>query len=205
MAITDALPAWVALAALALLAAMVYWTFQRQAVWQAGEARVSQAEARVATAEAALDAMARRQSATATAVAYAASPEAAVGRSLAVVLAAGQEPTEQRLRALSDAFAPAALSVMRPEVEHLVSGGLHLGGQSTYELMVLETAYASADQAQVRARERWTYDERRADNERARCLIESSEQIYTLNRAGSDWRVVDIDVIASSRADCGGP
>src|SRR5262245_11330988 len=155
MAMTDVLPAWVALAALVLLAGMVYWTFERQAVYQAGEVRVSQAEARVATAEAALDAMTRRQTATATAVAYATGPEAAVDRSLGIVLAAGQEPTDQRLRALNDVFAPPALTVMRPEVEHLLSGGLHLGGQSNYEVTVLATAYPSTDQAQVRARERW--------------------------------------------------
>jgi hypothetical protein len=36
---------------------------------------------------------------------------------------------------------------MRPEVEHLLSGGLHLGGESSYDVSVLATAYLSPDQA----------------------------------------------------------
>ena len=91
MAMTDVLPAGVALVALALLAAMVFWTSQRQAVWQAGEVRVSEAEARVATLETALSSLTQMQRATATALAYAGSPAAAVDRSLGLVLGAGLE------------------------------------------------------------------------------------------------------------------
>jgi hypothetical protein len=205
MTMTDVLPAGVALVALALLAAMVFWTSQRQAVWQAGEVRVSEAEARVATLETALSSLTQMQRATATALAYTGSPAAAVDRSLGLVLAAQREPTDQRLRTLNDTFAPAALVVVRPEVEHLLSGGLHLGDQSTYVLDVVATAYPSPDQAQVRTRERWTYDERTQNNERARCLVETSDQTYTLQRAGPEWRVVDIEVTAASRTDCQGP
>jgi hypothetical protein len=205
MTMTDVLPAGVALVALALLAAMVFWTSQRQAVWQAGEVRVSEAEARVATLETALSSLTQMQRATATALAYAGSPTAAVERSLGLVLAAEREPTDQRLRTLNDTFAPAALVVVRPEVEHLLSGGLHLGDQSTYVLDVVATAYPSPDQAQVRTRERWTYDERTQNNVRARCLVETSDQTYTLQRAGPEWRVVDIEVTAASRTDCQGP
>jgi len=205
MAMTDVLPAGVALVALALLAAMVFWTSQRQAVWQAGEVRVSEAEARVATLETALSSLAQMQRATATALAYTGSPAAAVDRSLGLVLAAEREPTDKRLRTLNETFAPPALVVVRPEVEHLLSGGLHLGEQSAYVLDVVTTAYPSPDQAQVRTRERWTYDERTQDNERARCLVETSDQTYTLQRAGPEWRVVDIEVTAASRTDCQGP
>jgi hypothetical protein len=205
MAMTDVLPAGVALVALVLLAAIVLWTSQRQAVWQAGEVRVSEAEARVATLEAALSSLTQMQHATATALAYAGSPAAAVDRSLGLVLAAEREPTEQRLRTLSETFAPPALVVVRPEVEHLLSGGLHLGDQSAYVLDVVATANPSPDQAQVRTRERWTYDERTQDNKRARCLVETSDQTYTLQRAGPEWRVVNIEVTAASRTDCQGP
>jgi hypothetical protein len=54
----------------------------------------------------------------------------------------------------------------------------------------------------MRTHERWTYDERNAADQRARCLVESSEQTYTLQRAGAEWQVADIELGTSSRADC---
>ncbi len=205
MAITGVLPVWIALLALGLLVAVVIWANQREAALQASEARASQAEARAATAEAGVKAQAQMQAATATALAYANSPEATVDRRLGLVLATERDPTDQRLRTLKDAFGPAALAVMRPEIDHLLSGGLHLGGESSYEVTVLATAYSSPDQAQVRTRERWTYDERSADERRTRCLVESSDQTYTLQRAGSEWQVADIHLASSSRTDCSSP
>jgi hypothetical protein len=205
MAVTDVLPAWIALTALALLVAVVIWANQREVASQASEARASQAEARAATAEAVVTAQIETRAATATALAYAGSPEAAVDRSLSLVLAAEREPTDQRLRSLNDAFGPAALAVMRPEIEHLLSGGLHLGGQSGYHLTVLATTLPSPDQAQVRTREHWTYDERNADDHRARCLVEISEQTYTLNKAGPDWQVGDIQLGTLTRTECASP
>jgi hypothetical protein len=193
---------WIALLALGLLVAVVIWANQREVALEASEARASQAEARAATAEAVVTAQAQIQAATATAQAFANSPEAAVDRSLRVVLAAEREPTDQRLRALNDTFGPTALAVMGPEVEHLLSGGLHLGGDSTYDATVLATAFTGTDQAQVRTRERWVYDERDVDDRRARCLVETSEQTYTLQRAGPEWQVVDIDLATSNRTDC---
>ena len=135
-----------------------------KAALQASETRANQAEARAATAEAVVTVQARSQAATSTALAYVNSPEAAVDRGLRLVLAVEREPTEQRIRTLGDAFAPAALVVLRPEVEHLLSGGLHLGGDSGYEITVAATT-RPPDQAQVRTRERWTYDERNAADE----------------------------------------
>jgi len=203
MAITGTLfPVWVALAALTLLVAMVVWSNQRELVLQASEVRASNAEARAATAEAVVTAQARTQAATATAFAYSTSPEALVDRGLSLVLAAERGPTEARLRALNVVFAPAALAILRPELEHLLSGGLHLGGKSGYELFVLATDHPGPDQAQVRTRERWTYDERTENDQRARCLVETSEQIYTLRRAPPDWSVVEIELLSASRADC---
>ena len=99
-------------------------------------------------------------------------------------------------------FGPAALAVIRPEVEHLLSGGLHLAGVSGYEVSVLTTANPSPDQAEVRTQERWTYDERNANDQRARCLVERSEQTYTLQQAGPEWQVADIQLATSSRTDC---
>src|SRR5207245_5275227 len=205
MAITGVWLVWLALFALGLLVSVVIWANQREAALQASETRASQAEARAATAEAVVTAQAQMQAATATALAYASSPEATVDRSLSLVLATERDPTDRRLRALADAFGPAALAVLRPEVDHLLSGGLHLGGESNYEVAVLATAYTSPDQAQVRTRERWTYDERNADERRTRCLVESSDQTYSLQRAGSEWQVADIQLASSSRTDCSSP
>ena len=204
MAISSVFPAWITLIALLLLVAVVLWANQRDQALQASEARAGQAESRAATAEAAVTAQAQVQAATATALAYTNSPEAAVDRSLSLILAAEREPTDQRLRALSDAFGPNALSVVRPEIEHLLSGGLHLGGESGYDLSVVMTSSPGPDEAQVQTRERWTYDERGADDHRARCLIETSDQTYILQKPGVDWQVSDIQLGTSMRADCPG-
>jgi hypothetical protein len=202
MAITAALPVWIALLAISALVAVVIWANQRESRLQASESRVVQAEARAATAEAVVTVQAQTQAATATALSYATSPQAALDRGLALVLAAERDPTEERLKALNAAFGPSALAVIRPEVEHLLSGGLHLGGKSAYDSGVLGTSSPTPDQVQVRTRERWTYDELNSDNERARCLVESSEQTYTLQKVAADWQVTDIELGASSRADC---
>ena len=202
MALTQVLPVWIALIALGLLLAVVIWANQRESALQVSEVRASEAESRAATAEAIVTAQAELQAATATARAYAGSPEAAIDRSLSLVLATEREPTDQHLRSLSDAFRPAAMAVLRPEVEHLLSGGLHLGGRSGYDLTVLVTDVPSPDQAQVRTRERWTYDERNASDQRARCLVENSEQTYTLIKAGPDWQVEDIQLGSLSRTPC---
>jgi hypothetical protein len=202
MAITAALPVWIALLAVGALVAVLIWANQREVRLQASETRVVQAEARAATAEAVVTVQAQTQAATATAVSYANSPQAALDRSLALVLAAERDPTEQRLKALNAAFGLTAMAVIRPEVEHLLSGGLHLGGGSAYEVSLLSVASPTPDQVEMRTRERWTYDELNSDNERARCLVESSEQTYTLQRVAADWQVTDIELGASSRADC---
>jgi hypothetical protein len=205
MALTIGFPIWIALVALGLLIAMTIWTNQRELAFQASEARASQAELRAATAEAIVAAQTVMQSATATAVAYVSSPEAALDRSLGVVLRAEREPTEDNLRSLNQELGPSALAFVRPEVEHLLSGALHLGGDSGYEREVVANGVPAPDQAIVQTRERWTYDERDASDRRVRCLIETSEQTYTLERAGRDWQVQDIQLITSSRRDCPSP
>jgi hypothetical protein len=202
MALTQVLPVWIALIALGLLVAVVIWTNQRESAFQASEVRASEAESRAATAEAIVTAQAEARAATTTALAFASSPQASVERSLGLVLATEREPTDQHLRSLSDAFGPAALAVMRPEVEHLLSGGLHLGGDSGYDLTVVAADLPGPDQAQVHTRERWTYDERNADDQRIRCIIENSEQTYVMQKVGPDWQVEDIELGALSRSPC---
>ena len=202
MAMAEAIPWWTTLLAVLLLVGVVVWANERETALRASEARASQAEARAEVAEALVTAQAQAQVATATALAQATSPAAAVDRSLNVLLAAEREPNDERLRALNNTFGPAALALMRPEVEHLLSGGLHLGGRSAYELSVLSSDTPAPDQADVRTRERWTYDERTVDDQRARCLIETSEQTYHLRRAGGEWQVAAIELATSNRMDC---
>jgi hypothetical protein len=202
MALTQVLPVWIALIALGLLVAVLIWANQRESALQVSEVRASEAESRAATAEAIVTAQAEIRAATATALAYEGSPQATIDRSLGLVLATERDPTDQHLRSLSDAFGPAALAVLRPEVEHLLSGGLHLGGQSGYDLTVLAADLPGPDQAQVRTRERWTYDERNASDERTRCLIENSEQTYTLQKVGPDWQVQDLQLGPLTRTPC---
>jgi type II secretory pathway pseudopilin PulG len=202
MALSVGFPVWVALIAIALLVAITLWANQRELAFEASEARASQAELRAATAEAIVTEQTVTQSATATAVAYVGAPEAAVDRSLDLILASERDPTDDHLRALNQEFGPGALAFVRPEVEHLLSGGFHLGGDSGYERTFLASANPAPDQATVRTRERWTYDERDRTDRRVRCLIETSEQTYMLQRVGRDWQVSAIDLAASSRADC---
>jgi hypothetical protein len=205
MALTTTLPIWIALVALGLLVGVMLWANQRETVLQAAEVRAGSAEARAATAEAIVTAQASMEAATATARAYANSPQAAVQRSLEVVLAAEREPNDQHLRALNDALGPGALGMVRPEVEHLLSGALHLSGQSGFELDVQDTAFPTDDTALVRTHERWTYDERNGDDQRMRCLVETSDQTYSLQQSGSDWKVNDIELSGSTRTDCTSP
>jgi hypothetical protein len=202
MAMAEAIPWWITLLAVLLLAGMVVWATQREAALRASEVRASQAEARAEVAEALVTAQAQAQVATATALAQASSPAAAVDRGLSVLLAAERDPQDEHLRALSATFGPDALALVRPEVEHLISGGLHLGGLSAYELSVLASDNSAPDQAEVHTRERWTYDERTPDDQRARCLVETSDQIYRLRRAGSEWQIADIQLATSNRMEC---
>jgi hypothetical protein len=202
MALMQVLPVWIAMIALTLLVGVVIWANQRESALLASEVRASEAESRAATAEAIVTAQAQVEAATETALAYVSSPQASVDRSLGLVLATEREPTDQHLRSLNDAFAPAALAVIRPEVEHLLSGGLHLGGQSGYDLTVVGTDLSGTDQAQVQTQERWTYDERTDKDERRRCIVETSEQTYMLQKVGPDWQVQDIQLGTLSRSPC---
>jgi hypothetical protein len=202
VALTAVFPWWLALLAVLMLAAVLVWANRRETVYEATAARASQAEARAATAEAVVTAQVEMQTATAAALAYASSPEAAVQRSLKSLFAAEQDPTDDRLQTINETFGPAALVMVRPEVEHLLSGGLHLGGRSAYDVAIVGTTITSPTQAQVVTRERWTYDERTADDQPARCLVEMSEQTYVLQRAGPDWQVADIELATSARSDC---
>src|SRR5438105_1372315 len=145
------LPWLVALALLAVVAGLTIWARQQDAARRVAEVRAEAAEARAGVAEASLTAIARSlAAATATAQAAGSQPEAALRRALNLVFEAYKDPSEGKLRALSDAFSPDALSFERTEAEHLISGGLHLAGSTPYELAVLETTPKSPDETDIR-------------------------------------------------------
>src|SRR5215831_20493760 len=107
--------AWlVVLLVLAGAGGLTIWARQQDAARRAAEARADAAEARVVEAEASLTAISRVvAAATATAQAEANQPELALKRALDLVFEAYKEPTDPRLRALSAAFSPEALSFER--------------------------------------------------------------------------------------------
>lgn len=190
-------------AVLLMLAAGTLWLRQQDTERRVLTARLDVAEVELARAQASLTAVVRAQAvASATAVARAGEPSAILERALALVFEAYRDPTEGRLRALTDAFSPAALSVFQTEAEHLVSSGRKLAGQSMYTVEVLSAAPKGDTGAEVRTRERWVYDEFDAAGKRARCVQEEGEQTYTLMKTGLSWRVDDVQLGPSRRTDC---
>jgi hypothetical protein len=197
-------PWLVALGLLAVIAGVTLWARQQDSARRSAEGRADAAEARLAIAEASLTAVARTSAAaTATAFAESNQPEAALRRALDLVFEAYKDPSDGRLKALTDAFSPDALSFERTEAEHLISGGLHLVGGTPYDMQVLSSAPRNTDQTEIRTRETWTYDEVDAQNRRIRCVREESEQTYTLRRVGAGWLVQDVQLSGTTRrTDC---
>jgi hypothetical protein len=177
---------------------------QQDLARRAAEGRAEAAEARLALAEATMTAIARTSAAaTATAFAENNQPETALRRALDLVFEAYKDPSEGKLRALSDAFSPDALSFERTEAEHLISGGLHLTGSTPYVLDVLSATPRNADESEIRTHEIWTYDEVDAQNRRTRCVREESEQTYVVRRVAAGWIIQDVQLTGTTRrSDC---
>ena len=189
---------------LGAVVAIVMWARQQQAARLAAEDRATLAETRLASAEASLTAVARvSAAATATAAAGTNQPELALRRSLDLVFEAYKDPSEAKLKALTDAFSTDALGFERTEAEHLISGGLHLAGATPYELTVLSSSPGPSGDTLITTREVWTYDEVDGDERHVRCVREESEQAYTLRRIAAGWRVEDITLSGTPhRMDC---
>jgi hypothetical protein len=172
------MPWLVALGMLAVVVGLMFWVRQQDTARRLAEGRADAAEAQLVDAQASLTAIARTSAAaTATALAETNQPEAALRRALDLVFEAYKDPSEGKLRALSDAFSPDALSFERTEAEHLISGALHLAGGTPYELQVLSTTNSGPDDAQIATHEAWTYDEVDSSNRKTRCVREESDQI----------------------------
>ena len=180
------------------------WGRQQDTGRRVAEARADALEAEVAGLQVTVTAIVRAQAATATAVAVAANlPEVSLRNALDLVLQAYKDPSDARLNALQAAFDAPALSIERPEAEHLISGGTHLGGQSAYEILSMQTNDQAEDHAEIQTREEWIYDEVDAQNRRSRCVREETEQTYTLRRAPAGWIVADVSLSgAGRRSEC---
>ncbi|MBV9171384.1 MAG: hypothetical protein JOZ81_15005 [Chloroflexi bacterium] len=181
-----------------------FWARQQDVARRAAETRADAAEAQLISAQALLTAVTRSASAaTATAVAEANQPQLALRRALDLVFAAYKDPSDGRLQALSAAFSPDALSFERTEAEHLISGGLHLGGATPYDLQVVSTTPHSPEQTEIATHEVWTYDEYDGQNHQTRCVREESDQTYTMERVSSGWMVQDVQLSGTPRrTDC---
>jgi hypothetical protein len=197
-------PWLLALGMLAVVAGLAVWARQQDAARRLAEGRADVAESRLVLAEASLTALTRTSvAAAATARAQMNLPETYLRRALDLVFEAYKDPTEGKLRALSDAFSPDALSFVRTEAEHLISGGLHLVGGTPYDLQILSSTPRSPDESEVRTHETWTYDEVDAQNRRMRCLREESEQTYLLHRVPAGWLIQEIQPSGTTRrTDC---
>lgn len=187
-----------------LMGAGAMWSRQQEVGRRVAEQERDVLRLELAAAQASLTAVVVSQAAaTAAALARTNEPGPALERALALVYATYEDPSDARLRALADAFSPGALSIMRPEADHLRQNNLKLGGTSGFQVEVLGSAPRGQDRAEVRTRERWQYDERDASGRRARCLVEESEISYVLRRVGATgWLVDTIQVGSSRRTDC---
>jgi hypothetical protein len=183
---------------------LALWARQQDAARRVAEDRANIAEERLVAAEASLTAIARvAAAATATAAASNNEPELALRRSLDLVFEAYKDPSEGKLKALTDAFSADALSFERTEAEHLISGGLHLEGGTPYDLSVVSSSVGPTGDLLINTHEVWTYDEVDSQDRHVRCVREESDQAYTLRRIAAGWRVEDISLSGTPhRTDC---
>ena len=59
---------------------------------------------------------------------------------------------------------------------------------------VREINRTGADTVEIHTVERWLYDERDPSDKRVRCLVEDSDQTYTMKQQGQDW-IIDSVVL----------
>jgi hypothetical protein len=205
----------VPLAVLALLGlATVLFVDQQSARARLAEAelqpaidRATTAEARAVRAEASLTAIAVQQiaaaGATATAVSTANEPQRALERILARLFAVYQDPTAPGYDQMSDFFSPDALQIVRGEADFLRVSGTHLSGASTFNVDSSPPQQQAPDRAQVHTNERWLYDERDLADKRVRCILELSDQTYTLVLNSSQaWIVDSIQLGGTQHSGC---
>jgi hypothetical protein len=194
-------------------AAATLWLDQQSARARLAEAqlepalaRAQAAEGRAVRAEASLTAIAAQQvaqaGATATAVSRVNEPKQSLERALGRLFAAYQDPIGPAYDQLTQVFSPQALPTMRAEADFLRGQGRHLAGASTFNLESGPINRLADDQVEIHTVERWLYDERDGSDKRVRCLIEDSDQTYTLRLQGQDWIVDAVQLGNTRRSDC---
>jgi hypothetical protein len=198
-----ALPYLVGIAVLSILVAVALWARQQDDGRSAAVQRADRLEVELAAAQASLTAIVRSQAtASATALARAAEPGPALERALQLVFSVYQDPSDAKIRSLSDVLGPAALAIFQREADYLRSNRQKLGGTSSFTPTVVSTAPRGGDRVEVRTRERWVYDERNANDARARCIVEESEQTYVMRQVPAGWIIEDVQLGTSRRTDC---
>jgi hypothetical protein len=197
-------PWMVLLLVLGAVLGIALWARQQELARQVAEDRADIAETELVAAQASLTAIARvSAAATATASATANEPEMALRRSLDLVFEAYKDPSDGKLKALTDAFSSDALAFERSEAEHLISGGLHLAGGTPYQMDVLTTTPGDSGDVDITTHEIWTYDEVDGQQRHVRCVREESDQRYTLRKIAAGWRVEDVALQGNpKRMDC---
>ncbi len=169
-------------------------------------ARADVAETRAARAEASLTTIgvqrAAEVSATATSVAAVNEPQRDLERALGRLFTAFQDPTGSDVDQLAQVFSPAALQIVRAEVDYLRANGRHLGGASTFSVDAGPVQQVSTERSQVHTNERWLYDERDDADQRTRCFVEESDQTYILRRSGQMWTIDEVQLGGTRRMDC---
>jgi hypothetical protein len=189
---------------LAVVSGLGLWTRQQVSARRLAEDRAATAEAQLESAQASMTVVARTAAvATATAVADDSNPEVALRHALDLVFEAYKDPSDGKLRALSDAFSPDALNFEGQEAERLISGGLHLAGSTPYQLQVISNENMSSGVNRISTHEIWTYDLVDADNHPTRCFHEESDQTYELHRVAAGWLIQSISLTGATRhTDC---
>lgn len=185
---------WAALAAalgMLLLASRLVLDLREQV--DEARNRAAVAEDALATATAA-EASAALRSATATAFPLLLVGEAreALDRALKATLAALQEPVPARIEEVRALYASEPLAEVLPELEYLQRRELRLGERSGYEIQVHDAESIAADTVRLRTKERWTYDERDAQDVPVRCFRETYRVAYVLHRGDDGWRIQEL-------------
>ncbi len=116
----------------------------------------------------------------------------ALEQALATTFEALKDPTPEKIAAVSAAYASQPLVEVMPEIDHLRSEGLYLGGRSAYELNVLSVDALGEHQVLIRTNERWIYDELTPQGETVRCVQEIYDVAYVLQRDEDVWLIQEL-------------
>jgi hypothetical protein len=168
------------------------------------ELRAASADIAVQTVQAvAVAAVQARATATAAPATRLSEARAVLEQGLQTTFTAMQDPSAERVAAISTYYAAQPLREVMPEIDYLRSNDLHLGGRSAYDLDVQDASTLGDDRALFRTNETWTYDEQNPQGETVRCVQETYQVTYILQSTESTWQIQDLRLEGpSKRQDC---